>query len=350
MPSRRVSFALAAVALAGLVLVLAAAEAVTRVALERARSPLRRASDSLGWETAPNVHLQYSHPAFGPVSFTTGPHGFRRWDGNRASEFRLLIIGDSYTEAAQVSTGKTWFDHVARLVPSAAVFAYGTGGYGTLQELLILDRHVDSIAPDVIVWQLSANDLINNDFFLETQNPAGARMLRPFYENGTSVRRVPAASSAVKYSRLARFISARVAMLRGHGFAPASLDRERKNYPDALQRAIGTTKLLMNRATERAGGIPIVAFVAEGDAYADSVLQTAAIESGWMFIPGIRDSVDTERARGVRVDGMPRDGHWNANGHAVAGRVIARGLGSVGVLRKHHRGNNSGRQNPGDNQ
>ena len=341
---------LLAVALGVVAILLAGAEAIARVTLARGRSPLRMVSDSLGWETAPNVRLSYSHPAFGPVTFTTGPHGFRRWDGDQPADRRLLVIGDSYTEAAQVSAGETWFDHVARLVPSVSLFAYGTGGYGTLQELMILNRYVDSVRPDLIVWQLSANDLVNNDYFLETKNPAGARMLRPFYENGEVVHRFPSSSAVVKYSRLVRFVSARVAMIRGHGFNAASLERERRNYPDALERSIGTTRLLMRRATERAGQIPIVAFVAEGDSYADSVLQSAAVASGWRFIPGIRDSIEAERARGLRVDGMPRDGHWNAHGHAIAGRVIARSLRSGGILRKHHRGDDGGGQDGGNDQ
>ena len=262
----------------------------------------------------------------------------------------MRVSGKKLTLVPILRAGLGMVEGVARLVPSVSLFAYGTGGYGTLQELMILNRYVDSVRPDLIVWQLSANDLVNNDYFLETKNPAGARMLRPFYENGEVVHRFPSSSSVVKYSRLVRFVSARVAMIRGHGFNAASLERERRNYPDALERSIGTTRLLMRRATERAGQIPIVAFVAEGDSYADSVLQSAAVASGWRFIPGIRDSIDAERARGLRVDGMPRDGHWNAHGHAIAGRVIARSLRSGGILRKHHRGDDGGGQDGGNDQ
>jgi hypothetical protein len=332
-----------------LIVLLAGAELIAGMALSRGRSPLRRTSESTGWETTPNVRLTYTNPAFGLVRVTTGPHGFRRWDRFDPGAIRVFAIGDSYTEALQVSDGQAWFDHLARLAPTVSIFAYGTGGYGTLQEYMMLDRHVDSIRPDVIVWQLSANDLINNDFFLETKNPAGSRMTRPFFENGRIVNRFPSASEAVRYSRLVRFISARMAMLQGHGFSPASIATERTKYPRDLERAIATTGSLMKLARERTGDIPIFAFAAEGDSYADSVLASAATASGWSFIPGIRDSIDAARSRGTRVDGMPRDGHWNAAGHSIAGRVMARHLISGGILRKHHRGNDRNGQDTGDN-
>ena len=47
------------------------------------------------------------------------------------------------------------------------VFAYGAGGYGTLQEYLILDEVVDHIRPTMLLWQFCSNDFINNDHALE---------------------------------------------------------------------------------------------------------------------------------------------------------------------------------------
>jgi hypothetical protein len=272
------------------------------------------------------VRLRYTHPAFGDIAMSTGPRGFRRFDDTTAAKTRVLIIGDSFTEAAQVSDGDAFFDHVARLLPGVAIFAHGTGGYGTLQEFMILDRELVSIRPDVVLWQLSANDLVNNDHFLETQSPLSSRMTRPYYENGKVEHRFAGSGAASRYSRLVRFIDARVAMLRGHGFQAAGLDVEREKRPDALSRSIRTTSELMRMARARAGPTPIVAFLAEGDAFADSVFRELTRANDWQWIPGIIDSVAAAKAKGTKVDGLPRDGHWNAAGHAIAGRVIARQL------------------------
>ena len=305
------------------------AEAGTRAALTRARSPLRALSPTLGWETAANVRLRYTHPAFGDISMSTGPRGFRRFDDTTATKIRVLVIGDSFTEAAQVSDGEAFFDEIARRLPGLGIFAHGTGGYGTLQEVMILRRELDSIRPDVILWQLSANDFVNNDHFLESQSPLSSRMTRPYYEDGTVEHRFAGSGAASRYSRLVRFIDARVAMLRGHGFQAAGLDTEREKRPDALERSIRTTSNLMGMARASAGRTPIVAFLAEGDAYADSVFRELSRVNGWHWIPGVIDSVAAARAGGVKVDGLPRDGHWNSAGHAIAGRVIAPRLDSL---------------------
>jgi hypothetical protein len=118
-------------------------------------------------------------------------------------------------------------------------------------------------------------------------------------------------------------------MLRGHGFQAAGLDDERKKRPDALRRSIRTTSGLMAMARATAGPTPIVAFLAEGDAYADSVFQVLTRANDWQWIPGVIDSVAAAKSAGTKVDGLPRDGHWNAAGHAIAGRVIARRLDSL---------------------
>ena len=47
------------------------------------------------------------------------------------------------------------------------VFAYGAGGYGTLQEYLILDEVIDEIQPTTMFWQFCNNDFTDNDHALE---------------------------------------------------------------------------------------------------------------------------------------------------------------------------------------
>ncbi len=82
----------------------------------------------------------------------------------------------------------------------------------------------------------------------------------------------------------------------------------------------------MRMARSRSGAVPILGFAAEGDAFADSVFRELASSAGWDYLPGIPDSIEHARKAGAIVDGLPRDGHWNSTGHAIAGRVIARYL------------------------
>jgi hypothetical protein len=58
-----------------------------------------------------------------------------------------------------VSDGDTYYAIIKRKL-DAEVFAYGAGGFGTLQEYMILDRYVDMIHPSLILWQFCLNDFI----------------------------------------------------------------------------------------------------------------------------------------------------------------------------------------------
>lgn len=85
----------------------------------------------------------------------------------------VLFIGDSLTQAAQVSTGSAYYDAFARHAGDGyCVFAAGVGGYGTLQESLLLERFAfERRTPDLVLWQTSPNDVSNNVYDLERSDP-----------------------------------------------------------------------------------------------------------------------------------------------------------------------------------
>src|SRR5437867_3136868 len=95
--------------------------------------------------------------------------GFRRFGDPSSSRPKLLVVGDSFTHALEVSDDKTYYALLGDRL-GAEVFAYGAGGYGTLQESLVLDEYVDIIKPDAILWQFCSNDFVNNDLELESMS------------------------------------------------------------------------------------------------------------------------------------------------------------------------------------
>lgn len=307
-------------------------EVVTRVALKDQYSRMRIVSAGLGWETRANVRLSYVHPAYGSISYSTVRDGFRRYGDLRTTKTRILVLGDSFTEAGQVSDGEAYYDYLDDGGREVEIFAHGTGGYGSLQESIILDRHIDAIRPDVIIWQFSANDLINNDHDLETRHALSSRMVRPYYEDGRIEYRFAGANFLARYSRLVKFVSVRVAIFRGHGSRTTNLDGERRRHPQSLDRSVRTTAAIMGLVRQRAGSIPIVSFTTEVEPFADSVYRALSRSSRWDYVSGVADSVGAAAMAGMVVDGLPRDGHWNRNGHAVAGRVIVRHLMRLGLL------------------
>src|SRR5262249_3996640 len=152
-------------------------------------APQNRAiAETIGWRPVANLTFDQDVPSFGRVRYTTTRGGFRVFGDPASSKLKVLFIGDSYTEAAQVSTGDAFYEDLARARHDIEVFAVGGGGYGTLQEYMLLDEWVDQIRPNLIVVQMHPNDLVNNSHALESRSTTdNNQMTRPYWENGRVV-------------------------------------------------------------------------------------------------------------------------------------------------------------------
>lgn len=87
--------------------------------------------------------------------------------------FRVLLLGDSFVEAVQVAAEHTAAVQLERLLNAdgrgpAEVINAGVGGYGTGQELLLLEQEGAKYQPDVVVLVFyTGNDVANNNYRLE---------------------------------------------------------------------------------------------------------------------------------------------------------------------------------------
>ncbi len=127
----------------------------------------------LGWKAAENYYFKGNiKDAKGQpylLELSTDANGFRRYDDINSTKKKILFIGDSFSHAIEVSNDKTYY-HVLGDSLDAAVFAYGCGGYGTLQEWMVLEKYFDRIDPDMVVLQFCSNDFINNSYELESNS------------------------------------------------------------------------------------------------------------------------------------------------------------------------------------
>jgi lysophospholipase L1-like esterase len=114
--------------------------------------------------------------------------------------FRILALGDSYVEAAQVSANDMITTLMERQLSQTTglpvqVINGGVFGYGTGQELLLLDQEGAKYDPDlVILFFCQSNDVANNDYRLELINHDLDRALKPYFDlndDGT-LRFIPA--------------------------------------------------------------------------------------------------------------------------------------------------------------
>jgi hypothetical protein len=109
-----------------------------------------------------------------------------------ANTIRIAILGDSYAAAFQVPMEDTFWAVMERELGQCAPFAgrkvevinFGVSGYGTVQELMTLRHHVWEYDPDIVVLAFTTgNDVRNNLRALE------ADPLKPYfvYKDGKPV-------------------------------------------------------------------------------------------------------------------------------------------------------------------
>lgn len=291
--------------------------------------------DTLGWHSTPNLNVTTTTmDAAGtpyPLHVSTNAWGFRLFgDTTRTDKLRVFVLGDSYTQATDVSDDKTYFSYLRDSL-NAEVFAYGCGGYGTAQEYLILDRYLDRIRPDVVLLQHCSNDFINNDMALEKRsNGNNNAMKRPYLlPDG----RIELGFPKKSLTGLRQFANAHSRLLY---FVFTQYDRATRNAtptvetqieaggPDQplLRESIRATEHLLKKMKARLPqNTPLFLLPITGtQPYYDALL-TLAHRTALPVVEGIGSAVQAAERRGVVVRAADK-AHWNEAGHRIAARVM----------------------------
>ena len=318
------------------ILALALAEAGIRVVfgVRAWRSPVDRELDvTLGWRPVANLSLERDLPGFGRVRHSTTRDGFRVYGDPATTKLKIFVLGDSFTEAATVSDGETYYERLRRARPDVEIFAIGAGGYGTLQEYLLLDRWVDAIRPDLILLQAHPNDVVNNSHALESRSTTdNNQMTRPYWEDGRVVSRFPENAAwgplynLARHSYLLRLVNVNVVFLRAR--SPGSVERTATRDDPDVRQATNTTVELLTMMRERAG-VPVAVFSVRPEEPNGAGLWSVADacrRAGVQYVAGVGEAVEAAHAAGERVSGFPVDAHWNGRGHAIAADVIGKWL------------------------
>jgi hypothetical protein len=134
------------------------------------------ADEFIGTRLQPGFHGWFSKE--GGAWVQANSRGFRddeHGPEKPKDELRIAVLGDSYVEAAQVALGDTFWkvleaelNNGGRSRKSATVMAFGVSGFGTAQELLTYRHYVTPLRPDIVVLAMTlTNDLRNNSKALE---------------------------------------------------------------------------------------------------------------------------------------------------------------------------------------
>jgi hypothetical protein len=119
------------------------------------------------WEGRPRSGMaQYFNlPIYAPSrqTFTTDSQGFRNPVSLRRAD--VALVGDSYVEGAYVSDDETVAIRLQELT-GLTVANLGVSGYGSLQELKVLERYALPLEPRMVAWFFfEGNDLDDDQSF-----------------------------------------------------------------------------------------------------------------------------------------------------------------------------------------
>jgi len=145
-----------------LFIILLLGEALTRITTDSSEYSDKSVIDSnLGWKNKEHYAATYKMTDFGDdsghhymVNYSTAEHGCRVWGDTASSKPKVLFIGDSYTQAVEVSDSLTFY-HILQDSLDFELFAYGQAGWGTLQEYLWLTSMVPIVKPGSIIHKVA---------------------------------------------------------------------------------------------------------------------------------------------------------------------------------------------------
>jgi hypothetical protein len=292
----------------------------------------------LGWRATENYRskgLKYSSDGSSYLaSVSQDERGFRMFGKLSSAKPRVFVIGDSFTQATAASDQQTYYAVLQRLL-NVEVFAYGGGGYGNLQEFMILDRYLDLIRPSLILWQFCTNDLINNSPQLETASVINNNgMVRPYWVNHQISYILPKQNAvdlqllALQYCRLCYIVMNRLDRLQAAN-TKHTIETETgvgKPAHAAFVESVKTTDEIMAMVRKRAGSTPIVGFLVGawspfGPEYVKA-FDDISRHNHILLLDDIDHAVQVAEEKGA-VARAADGGHWNELGHRLAGEAIA---------------------------
>jgi hypothetical protein len=281
----------------------------------------------LGWIIMPNVKMTKTMRDFEGnsynLNFSTDSFGFRLRD-NRPNG--ILFVGDSFTQAVDTSDGYTYYSEVKKLLPQLPVSGIGVVAYGTLQEVMLVDRIFSLVKPSAIVFQMCDNDLIDNSFELLCRAPGYPLYYRrPYWENDEVKYHerygLRLATKSRLFWRLYDFF-----LYRWYSHTGPFIYKSNNDIGSILDEACEVTTDLLQRERTRRPGIKFFAFSLEDRSSsnrAPELLEKAATSAGYVWLGNLSQEVD--RILGKKA--LARDGvHLNELGNTLVGELLAERL------------------------
>jgi hypothetical protein len=158
--------------------------------------------DVLGWTNCPGTFASHEGDNASMTFWEGGRRATRpEVQPPRRNQKRVVLVGASFTQGFGVRDEQTFAWQIDAALPDVSVENYGTGGYGTYQALLLLERlfEMGRIEPDLVVYgfpYFTATRNVATYGWLSALRLAGPRRYSPPHvvlEDGHLERRPPSA-------------------------------------------------------------------------------------------------------------------------------------------------------------
>ena len=300
--------------------------------------PTYVAQSKYGWKTPANVvqlsTIEDTTGQFREVTIRYFQNGFKRW-GNTNTNKRKVFVLRRFIHRSEASFKWRGMVFLFGSVQQCRVVRVWIWRLRTSSGDMVLDDYIDSIHPDLILWQFCSDNHYGNSLYeLELSGyPTTNHAVRPFLEDGRIVYRL-----ALPYAKLRQYsyIADRLlkkyddVMWRRPTQDRAAYDRRRAeheaedNVAARLKfleaKAYYVTLEIMKKVKTRAKEIPIYLF--NTCSRSSEYDQRLASETGIVILSGIAEYVNDNRDGRGRSTECPHEGHWNKLGNQLAGEWL----------------------------
>jgi hypothetical protein len=294
---------------------------------------LVRPHPTLGWVLNTQMETKRMRNRCGEVvEMEPVPHRFiLKSASDHGDKISILFLGDSYTHAHEVSTGKAYYDVFEDLEKdNYAVYAVGVGGYGNLQEYLALEMVYPEIRPDVVVWQLGGNDVSNNVYELDNDSIRNNQRPRPYLDpqNGEVIMRNPG-NWLFDWSQGFGYLFKKLLILDSRyelgllDWLDSITGVDAEIRPGLSETGLAVLDYVVLKAASRYPDTTFIGFSV--DQKYDEEYWKIFNRHGALYLPLFYKALDARR----KTDCKPLDSHWNHLGNQVAGLALRERIGQV---------------------
>lgn len=255
--------------------------------------------------------------------------------GDPASKkFKIFIVGDSFTDGMGIKEERMYYGEIIRHF-DAELFVYGGAGYGTLQELLVIDKYMDEIKPDLVILQVCHNDFVNNYWQLQKKSLINDDlMIKPYLVEGTLKYIAPRGLCGLAIlldSRLLYFIYyktadflGRLAISRYLRSIENDISDKGINVPE-FKESVDITDCIIAKIKTRIDKVPMVSFCVDDLQPYLEQFRIIFKKNNVFFIEGVPSALKEAESKGADLYSSDRS-HFNEEGNRVCGVFLAQEL------------------------